>query len=557
MSAPDRWAYALEIQAHTGTEVVTINITNAPPLLSTCDALVVWDSTVYWDLAGIPAWVGGLIQAGNYEIACFSGGKSFGKSSMGYGVITLNNNSGQFDYMLGYAFDGRPATLRRIDADLMVAATYPDDWTTIYTGTLGMPTPSISGFNQGTITVPWRDRMVELQVTLPLETFLGNNTLPLGLEGTANEANKIKPIVLGQVYEISPICVNTSKLIYAVSPPIMGAQDIKTDWDAIAAFDSVTDFFGSVINGISGVTVYDSGLLLNQGANYTDEADMLGNAPASGQCRVLPDRGYIRFGSLPAGVVTVSCTGYRVSPSRVGGITRMLLNDYAKWTDSRINLTELAAIDSACTIPVGAYLQSITNIDTVLDELFASVGACYYFDQYGTFRSFRVVEPSTMTADFGLSGMQIMALSRENNDGIPAKLIRVKQQKCHTVQKTGLAATVDAAHRAWIGNEYRENVAANSATATKHLLATTLEFNTAFSADAQTEADRRRDIYSVRRDFVKVQIVPALFDYSSLRLGMCCNLDLDGRFGYTNKKMLLIGITVDLANNNISLSFWG
>lgn len=558
MSAPTLWAYALEMQAHTGAEVVNINITNAPALMSIYDPNVTWESNLYWELAGIPAWVGGLIQPGNYEIACFASGKSFGKASMGYGVITLDNNAGQFDYMMDYAFDGRPATLRRIDANLMDSATYPGDWTTIYTGTLGMPTPSVTGYNQGTITLPWRDRMAELQTPIPLEVYRGDNALPLGLEGTVSDlANKVKPLVLGQVYEIAPECCNTAKLIYAVSPPILGAQDLIADWDAITNFDAITDFFGSVINGISSVTVYDSGLLITQGANYTDESDMMTNAPTAGQCRVLPDRGYVRFGSQPAGIVTVSCTGYRVSPALIGGITRMLLNDYMKWDDSRINLTELTAIDAACTIPVGTIVRSAANMDSILDELFASAGACYYFDQYGVFRSFRVSEPSGMTPSFSLSGLQIMGLTRENNDGIPAKLIRVRQQKCWTVQKSGIAGATTAERRAWIANEYRENISTNSVTATKHLLSKDLEFNTAFSADAQSETDRRRDIYSVQRDFFKVKIVPSLFDFSSLRLGMCCSLGFNGRFGYTNKNMLLIGISADLANDNISLSFWG
>ena len=557
MSIPTLWAYALEIQAHTGVGVVNINITNAPSLMAIIDANITWESDLYWERAGIPAYVPGLIQPGNFQIACFAGGKSFGKSSIGYGVITLNNDAGQFDYMMDYAFDGRSATLRRIDAALMDSAAYPADWTTVYTGTLGMPTPSITGYNQGTITLPWRDRMSELQTPIPLETFLGNNALPLGLEGTVDDiANKIKPIVLGQVFDVAPICVNTAKLIYAVSPPVMGKEDLIAEWDAIADFDAVTDFFGSIINGISGVTVYDSGLLITQGANYTDESDMIANAPAAGQCRVLPDRGYVRFGAIPAGTVTVSCTGYRTAAT-IGGITHMILNDYMGWADSRINLTELAAIDAACTIPVGTYVQNADNMDSVLDTLFSSAGACYYFDQLGVFRSFVVKDPATMTADFALSGLQIMGLARENNDGIPAKLVRIKQQKCWTVQKSGVAGATDAARRAYIANEYRDNVAENITTATKHLLASTLEFTTAFAADAQSEADRRRDIYSVRRDFFKVQIVPELFDFTALRLGMCGSLDFTGRFGYTNKKMLLIGITADLANDNISLSFWG
>jgi hypothetical protein len=38
---------------------------------------------------------------------------------------------------------------------------------------------------------------------------------------------------------------------------------------------------------------------------------------------------------------------------------------------------------------------------------------------------------------------------------------------------------------------------------------------------------------------------------------MVGELQLSGRFGYTAKNMLLIGIAADLANEKTTLTFWG
>lgn len=546
MSYPAVWAYALEIEAHTGVEVVTLYISTSPALV-----------TKPGDIPPSTTFKTGLNQPGNYSISCFDGGKTYGKASIGYGEIILDNYQGQYDFIMDYAFDGRPATLRRIDASLVAAASYPADWTVVYTGTLDQPLPEIQELNSETITIPWRDRMVELQVPLPLGTFKGDNVLPLGLEGTADDlANKAKPLILGKVFEIAPVCVNTSKLIYAASPPIDGTQDLITNWDSISNFDGVTDFFGTLLRGISAVTVYDSGLEIPQQSAYADENDLLSNAPAAGYCRVLPTNGYIRFGSMPTGQVTVTCTDG--SSCKVGTLTQAVLSNYLRWPSGRYSSSDLTTLDTQCPYTMGTIITDANETaDQILDYLCGSGGICYYFDPSGVFRAFQIKDPSTQVANFTLSGFQIESMQRVNSDAKPARGVRIKQQRCWTVQKTGLAGGVTAARRTWIGTEWRENYAENTVTRTKHLLSQIIEFETAFAEAIQSETDRRKDLYCVRRDYLEVNLLPYLFDFTSLRLGMVGEIQLGGRFGYAAKNMLLIGITADLANEKTTLTLWG
>jgi hypothetical protein len=59
------WAYALEIEAHTGSEVVHLYISTSPALV-----------TGPADTPASTTFTTGLIQPGNYSISCFANGKT-------------------------------------------------------------------------------------------------------------------------------------------------------------------------------------------------------------------------------------------------------------------------------------------------------------------------------------------------------------------------------------------------------------------------------------------------------------------------------------------------
>jgi hypothetical protein len=544
------YAYALEIEAHTGSELIKLYISSSPAIV-----------TSEFDTPPDLTFDTGLIQAGNYSLQCFANGKTYGAASIGYGEIILDNSDGQYDFLLDYGFDGRSAVLRRIDATLVDSSVYPDDWKSVFTGTLGAPLPSIKSYGKGTISIPWRDRMIELQTHLDLGIFLGDNELPEGLEGTEHDLkNKVKPRVLGKVFEVSPPCVNTSKSVYAVSPPTDGVSDIITDWDSISNFDAVTDFFGVMPNGRSGIgeiDVYDSGVLIPQEGAYVDISEMMNIIPTSGYCRVLYSHGYVRFGDEPTGLVTVTCDDGSANPNLLGSLVRDVLIEFKGWDSYRYNADELVALDTACSIEMGTLITDGQSTNQVLDILCESAGVCYYFDTSGVFRSFQISDPSLSAPDFTLSDLQIQNISRINRDIIPAKEVTLKTQKCWSVQTSGVAGSVSADRRSWIGNEWRVNRSVSVSTGTKHLLAPKLEFKSAFAEDAQSECDRLRDLYCVKRDFIEVEILPNIFDFTDLNLGMIGSIDLSGRLGYIDRNMLLIGITADLARNKVTLTLWG
>lgn len=572
--------YALEMTAHTGAGIVTLYFSTDPAP------------------AGA-AFQPRIVQPGNYSIEAFQGGAAYGKSQVGAGEVRLRNDDGALDYLLDYGLDGRTAVLRMCEGAELAAASYPADWKTVNTGSFDQPEATWPGYNDGEIVLRWRDRMAELHVKLPLAVYSGDNALPSGVEGTADDLKgKTKPLLLGKCFNMALQCVNTSRLIYAVSPPTGGMLDLVTDWDGIAAFDAVTDFFGTVMAGAvvtplgteyrrggcssTGITVYDAGIPLLQGADYADEADLQANAPAAGYFRVLPSHGYIRLGSLPAGQVTCTAQDNNGNdPHTVGSIMRAVLRDYLLWNASRYNIAELAALDTACPIPAGHLITQDMYVDDLFDALSSSPGACYYFDAFGTFRIFQITDPATRLADITLDSTQIKSITLRSSMGLPNFQVRLRQQKNWSVQTGGLSGGATANWRAWVAQEYRENLATSSTTATKHPLSLELVGDTCFAADAQSEADRRLALYSIRRDLFDVELFrvdtfntePLLdwdgatdfddilsldqLDFTAFRIGQIIAVGLGGRYGYGTKHMLLVGITVDLGLQKITLTIWG
>lgn len=554
--------YALEVKAHTGYSETTLYYSSSPSLV-----------TGPTDTPPITTFQPRIVQPGNYSTQAFQGGLTFGKSEMGYGEIVLSNDDGALDALLDYGFDGRVVVLRTHDADAAPVA-YPAGWDTIFTGTIEQPEATWPGYNDSNIVLRLRDGGASLRVKLPLAVYAGDNVLPGGLEGTVDDLKgKTKPLLLGKCHNMALQCINTSKLIYAVSPPSGGAIDLVWDFDGIPDFDAEV-FYNEVVSGpvttelgteyrrggcsATGIELYDSGVALTYGGTYATVADLLATAPTAGQYKVMPAYGYVRLGSSPAGEITCTATDNNGSDANLpGSIIRVILRDYMQWDSTRFNVAELAAIDAASTLQIGHLIQQETYIDDLIDTICNSVGACYYFDSAGVFRIFRIADPTTATPSFTL-GSEIMAIDMRSAAGIPPKTVRVKWQKNWTVQNSGLAGSVAADRRAWLANEWRENIANSPAIAAKHLLSDELEFDSSYYEDAQAECDRRLALYATRRAMFDLTIHLESFPaFHAVEIGQVVAVELEGRYGCTSKNMLITGKQLDLVLEKMIITVWG
>lgn len=131
-------------------------------------------------------------------------GRTHGDVQIAHGTVILNNSDGSLDSLLSYGFDSQKVQVFRID---------PDNLDTDIEEFSGVMEQLVLDGN--TVTILVRDKTYMLDQALQPTKYAGTNVLPAGLEGTANDIKgQPKPICLGTVFNIDPVLVNTSRLIY-------------------------------------------------------------------------------------------------------------------------------------------------------------------------------------------------------------------------------------------------------------------------------------------------------------------------------------------------------
>lgn len=167
-----------------------------------------------------------LLEAPSFRQDMFDAALTSGRSRTGIGSAVLTNADHGIDSWLDYYWNGREC---RFYSGVGTEA-YPGGWTLVFKGRM-LP-PDADG---DTIRVNIRDAQKRMEVPLQTTRYAGDNDLPNGLEGTAADLKgKPKPICMGEVLNIAPPSVNTSKLIYQVHD-----------------------------GAVQSITVYDSGLVLS------------------------------------------------------------------------------------------------------------------------------------------------------------------------------------------------------------------------------------------------------------------------------------------------------
>lgn len=190
-----------------------------------------------------------------------------GAAAVSYGELVLLNADGALGELAYYGLDGQQVVIKRGEAGAAYSA-----FTTVMTATMEQPL-----VDRQRCRIRLRGPDARLERPLLTGRYAGNNALPAGLEGGAELAGQPKPRVYGVVENISPPCINTSRLIYQVSDSALGCSTNN---------------------------VYVAGVALTAGALYTSQSDMETNAPAAGTYRAWPAGGMFRLGTTPTGRVT-------------------------------------------------------------------------------------------------------------------------------------------------------------------------------------------------------------------------------------------------------------
>lgn len=463
--------------------------------------------------------------SGNYydlrikQPALFSSGAYTGSviqtsSRSAFGETTLVNTDGGLDYLADYAVDGRVSILSLRDEEGII--------TPVITGTIR----SLS-FQDNIVSVLLRDPQEVLELPHPSTTYLGNNVLPDGLEGTENDIKgKVKPQTYGKVRNVEPVLVNSSQLIYQIHD-----QDILP-----TVHVDVTH-------------IYDRGVELTKGAHYTDLSTFLAAGVPSGHFTTY--EGYFKLGSTPTGTVTCDVD----SLTFLLGDVFDLICSQAGYSLTSTDKTTLNSYGQ-----VGIYLSDLKTTSSLLDLLSSTIGGYWYFESSTVIRARQLVAPTS--PEVFIDDFQISSISRSStgagSNGLPIYRIKLKADKVEVVQND-LAGSVDNERRARISTQFREAVYESLAVRNRHPLSEEVEIETAFRnlPDAQVQSDRLGMLLGVRRDTVEVVVRLDSAVAGIIDIGTVVNLR-SYKLGYLEgKDFVVLGYTLDARLSRLTLELFG
>lgn len=456
-----------------------------------------------------------------------------GRQAISYGEITLTNIDGALDGMADDFFDGRQLALKIVDeADGLGSAV-----------TILRANIEAVAVERERVSIRLRDRMAVMDTLFSQSKYAGDNVLPYGLEGTADDLkDQQKPRIFGRIALMEPVLVNTSKLIYQVN-------------------DGPVDM---VFN------VFDAGAYLDRvEPDYDDTDDMQENAPEPGSYRCYRAGGYFRLGASPYGQIS-ACVAESLSPAaisaagllrRVAEAATLTRGDGTPIPRQGSDWDEfgLQALDQKNAGSLGLIVQQDESIASLFDRICQSVGAFWGFDALGHLTVLRFDEPGA-TADMTLDRDDWTVLERQPEGQQAFWRVAIQADRNYAVQDKGsLAGVVSEARANWFKSESRDQRAESSAVLAKRLMAQDVTGESLLNgiSIAAAEAQRRIDLFAGRRDVLSVTVKRPLRFGAALDIGKTIKI-VEPRLGYTaGQNFMCIGVGIDYGQDQADLTLWG
>lgn len=457
-------------------------------------------------------------QAANFRRDLFTRGALGGEVESSFGEAVLLNGDGALDAWANYGFCGRKFILRAGPAK----AAYPSGFTTVLTATM-----SSALFDWSDLRIRLRDRLEHLRKPLCKNSYAGTGSL----EGTATMAGQRRPKGYGYLYNVSPVLVDSSALIYQVND---GAIDMST-------------------NG----RVRDKGALLTNAGPVADQAALLSATPTAGSFVFWAAGGYIKLGSPPAGEITVDA--YATTPEGNYGAGVMLKN-LALWAGisaGDINSSDVSGLTSGALA-----VFDKTESATVLEQMSAiatSAGTWFGFDRADQLRMglIAIGAPAMTLTQHDLLSIARKPLGDDTN-GVPVWKV-TSNHTLNRTQQTSFATGVPVANQDAYKRQWLQAEASNAAVKNKYPDAKELSSATMFSdpTGASNNAATVLSQYAPGRELLEVsaRIGPALL--TIVDIGKTLSIKVP-RYGYSaGKSFLIIGIRTDWRRGVAELTLWG
>ena len=166
---------------------------------------------------------GKLSGAFNYEIGIFSGADPAGGGSATVGVLELLDPDGELDDLRSLGWDGAPLMLMRGEPDAAYST-----FSVVARLTTGGLRYNVRKKEVLLRDLAWRLNQAELHG----QRYGGAGAT----DGDPSLAGQVKPLAIGSVFNISPVQINATGLVYQVSCSSVLAIDAVRDGGAPLAF---------------------------------------------------------------------------------------------------------------------------------------------------------------------------------------------------------------------------------------------------------------------------------------------------------------------------------
>lgn len=479
-----------------------------------------------------------ITQVGNFERHALGVRRVTGSPVIDYGVIQLDSSDGGLDELVLHGTDGQEVLIQRgADTELVLS-----NYATYFKGTVGA-----APYANGNISLHIRNRQAEIaDLPLPTEKYAGDNALPAGVEGVADDiGGSYKPVWLGLCENVPAPLVNTSRHIFQLSSN-----------DAVA------------VTGTEPTAIYDSAVEIT--ATKVQKmvwADFIGATGPSGELwwYAGAEGWFIRLEAAAAGTVTVTAQeGGLATTAQL--VKRILVGRGI----SSGSIAGDAALDTANPETVGYWsgLNGVT-IGEALGDILEGIVGTWTDDRSGTFTLARLEVPAE-TPDHifyedqlnreGGEGFRIVA-TEEPGSPVPVSEVTVLYRKAwHTQTGDELDVNAPETRKAFVSKEYRRAVNNNSIVLVKHVTAPPHEHRSLFTnkTDADTAATRLVGLFGKRRFVVEIDL--STEDAATVLLFQTISIPI-GRFDFDTRNFRVIGI-IDVLDTQTTASkttliLWG
>ncbi len=424
-----------------------------------------------------------------------------------FGNIELLLGGGDHDALASYFWDGRAVEV------LMGAPDF--DFTEFQRVVYG--TADDITFDDRRLSIVFRGRADLLNVPVQETLYAGTG----GLEGGDDIKGLEKPLVFGEVQNITPVLVDRANQIYQFHDG--SAQAVTAAYDGAAALT-----FGA------------------------DVADITASAPAAGSYNTQLSGGYVRLGAEPAKALTLDVQGDNTGGyvSTVADIIRRIDETYTALTSSDLDLAAFAQVNLDNSAPVGIYItnQTVAQVDA---ELIESIGGVGTFTREGK----RTIAVFKKTSSAGSVTERDIVQMRRVRSAAPTWRRKLGYAKAWTVQPQDVVlSSATSARKDFVAQEYRYSIAEDSTIKTRRAGAEAIERKTllANQADADTEVARQQALFGADPQRFDLVAKRQQFKY---RVGQTITVE-HSRFGFP-RDLVIIGIRENTRTRQTTFRLWG